>query len=63
MLSRLKTVRPNRASRKHKKGERARVIVVFDCLVKRGRHLRISELVNSYSIIAPAEIFPGHPVL
>ena len=32
------------------------MIVVFDCLVKRGRHLRISALVNSYSITAPADI-------
>ena len=62
LLARLKTVSLTGNLGKTK-GERAREIVIFDCLVKRGRHLMISALVNSYSITAPAEIFPGHPVL
>ena len=38
-------------------GGRVRVIVIFDCVMKRGRHLWISASVDSYSITAPAEIF------
>ena len=34
-----------------------RVIVIFDCAMKRDRHLWISASVDSYSITEPAEIF------
>ena len=33
-----------------------RVMVIFDCVMKRGRHLWISASVDSYSITALAEI-------
>ena len=34
-----------------------RVTVIFDCVMKRGRHLWISASEDSYSITALAEIF------
>ena len=33
-----------------------RVTVIFDCVMRRGRHPWISASVDSYSITAPAEI-------